>query len=68
MSLWLNRIARYAARRIVFDPRARDVARKAARDVADEARLVVRDDDPARAAGRAVRRALNKLQNDRERS
>jgi hypothetical protein len=62
MSLYLSRFARYAARRLVSDPRARETAVNAARSVAEEARLVVRDEDPARAAGRAVRRAYNKWQ------
>jgi len=62
MSLFLSRLARYAAQRIAYDPRARDTALTVARSVVNEARVVARDEDPARAAGRAVRRALNRWQ------
>jgi len=40
------------------------MATKAARGVLEEAKQIVKEDDRAYAAGRAVRRALNKLQND----
>lgn len=63
MAVWLNRIARYAARKIASDPQARDKAVRTARTVADEAKTIARDKDRARAAGRSVRRAMNKLQN-----
>jgi hypothetical protein len=62
MSLFLNRLARYAARRIAYDPRARDTALSVARTAVTEAKGIVSDEDPARAAGRAVRRAFNKWQ------
>jgi hypothetical protein len=62
MSVFLNRLAVYAARRLVADPRARDVALKVARTAVTEAKGVVGDADPARAAGRAVRRALKTWQ------
>lgn len=65
MSFLLRRIGRYAARRLASDPRAREKAAKAARAVVGEARQIARGEDKARAAGRAVRRAMNKLQGDR---
>lgn len=66
MSLFLSRFARYAARRLASDPQARDAAMNTARSVASEAKQVVRDEDPARAAGRAVRRAYMKWQSPPE--
>lgn len=63
MAVWLNRIARYAVRKVASDPRAREKAVSTARAVADEAKTIARDKDRARAAGRSVRRAINKLQN-----
>jgi hypothetical protein len=38
------------------------MAAKAARTAVDEARQIARKEDKARAAGQAVRRAINKLQ------
>ncbi len=63
MSFLLRHIARYAAQ--ASDPRARETAAKVARVVVDEARQIARGEDRARAAGRALRRAMNKLQGDR---
>ncbi len=65
MSFLLRQIARYAAQKIASDPRAKEKAVKAARVVADEARQIARGQDRARAAGRALRRAINKLKGDR---
>ncbi len=65
MSFLLHHIARYAAQKLASDPRARDKAAKIARVVVDEARQIARREDKARAAGRALRRAMNKLQGDR---
>lgn len=67
MSLYLSRLARYAAQRIALDPRARGTALTVARSVVNEAKVVARDEDPARAAGRAVRRALNGWQSQEPR-
>ena len=64
MSFLLRRMARYAAQRIASDPRVRETAARAARVVVDEARHIARREDKARAAGRALRRAMNKLQGD----
>ncbi len=65
MSIFLRQIARYAAQKLASDPRVRQQAATAARVVVDEARQIAAKEDKARAAGRAVRRALNKLQGDR---
>ncbi len=65
MSFLLRHIARYAAQKLTSNPRAREAAAKAAHVVVGEARQIARGEDRARAAGRAVRRAMNKLQGDR---
>ncbi len=65
MSFLLRHIARYAARKLASDPRAREKAAKAAQIVVGEARQIAREKDRARAAGRALRRAMNKLWGDR---
>ncbi len=65
MSFLLRHIARYAAQKLASNPRAREMAAKAARVVVGEARQIARGEDRARAAGRALRRAMNKLQGDR---
>ncbi len=62
MSFILRNIARYAAQKLASDPQVRESVAKAARVVVDEAEQIARRDDKARAAGRAVRRAMNKLQ------
>ncbi len=65
MSFLLRNIARYAVQKLASNPRVRQTAAKAARVVVDEARQIARKEDKAQAAGRALRRALNKLQGDR---
>ncbi len=65
MAFLLRNIVRYAAQKIAANPQAREAAAKAARVVVDEARQIAGREDKARAAGRAVRRAINKLQGDR---
>ncbi len=64
MSFLLRHIARYAAQKIASNPRAREAAAKATRAVVDEARQIARKEDKAWAAGRALRRAMNKLKGD----
>ncbi len=61
----LRHIARYAAQKLASDPRAREKAAKVAHVVGGEARQIARAENRARAAGRALRRAMNKLQGDR---
>ncbi len=65
MSFLLRNIARYAVQILASDPRAKEKAAKAARVVVGEAKQIARGEDRARAAGRALRRAMNKLQGDR---
>ena len=65
MSFHLHHIAHYAAQKLASDPRAREKAAEVARVVGEEARQIAGREDKARAAGRALRRALNKLQGDR---
>ncbi len=65
MSFLLRHIARYAVQKLAADPRVREKAAKAARVVVGDARQIARGEDRARAAGRALRRAMNKLQGDR---
>ena len=62
MAFLLRHIARYAAQKIASDPVAREKAARAARGLVREAKQIAAEEDRAKAAGRAVRRALNKLQ------
>ena len=64
MSFLLRHIARYVAQKRASDPQAREKAARVARVVVGEARQIARGKDKARAAGRALRRAMNKLQGD----
>ena len=65
MSFFLRHIARYAAQKLASDPRAKEKLVKAARAVAGEAKQIAREQDRARAAGRALRRVINRLQGGR---
>ena len=58
MSFLFGKIARYIAHKAATDPETRDKAIRAARIVVEEARQIAKEDDRARAAGRALRRAL----------
>ena len=62
MSFLLRNLARYAAQKLASNPQVRETAAKAARVVVDEAKDIAGKKDKALAAGRAVRRAMNKLQ------
>ncbi len=64
MSLLFRQIAQYAARRIAANPHLRAKAADTARAALDEAQKIAREEDRPRAAGRALRRALNKLLGD----
>jgi hypothetical protein len=64
MSFLLRHIARYAAQKIASNPQVRETAAEAARLAVDEAKQIARRKDKAYAAGRALRRAMNKLQGD----
>jgi hypothetical protein len=65
MSPLLNRLALHLVQRLAARPEVQEKAAQAARAMVDEARLIAGDEDRARAAGRAFRRALNKLQGHR---
>ncbi len=65
MTFVVRYIARYAVQKLASDPRAKEKAAKVARVVGGEARQIARGEDKAGAAGRALRRAMNKLQGDR---
>jgi hypothetical protein len=65
MSILFRHIARYASQKLAADPRVRETAAKTARVVVDEVRQIAREEDRARAAGRALRRVMNKMQGDR---
>ncbi|MDP7549023.1 MAG: hypothetical protein QGF20_17185 [Alphaproteobacteria bacterium] len=62
MAFLLRHIVRYAAQKIAADPVAREQAARAGRGLVKEAKQIATDEDPAKAAGRAVRKAMNKLQ------
>jgi hypothetical protein len=62
MSIVFNRLLRMAARKIVMDPRVRSAASRATREAAEEVKVIAREKDKARAAGRSLRRALGRLQ------
>ncbi len=65
MSPLLRHIGRYVAQKLASDPLAREKASKVASVVVGEASQIARGEDRAREAGRAVRRAMNKLQGKR---
>ena len=64
MSFLLRHIARYVAQKLASNPQAREKAARVARVVVGEARQIARREDKALAAGRALPRAMNKLQGD----
>jgi hypothetical protein len=66
MSVWFNHIVRFAAQKLAANPEVQEKAAEAARTVVHEARRIAGDEDRARAAGRAFRRALNGLKGDRQ--
>ena len=65
MAFLMRQLANYAAQKLAANPWAREKAAEAARVVVSEAKQVAREKDRARAAGRAVRRAINRLGRDR---
>ena len=65
MSVLLRQIARYVAQKAASDPQTREKVVMAARDVVEEVKQIARKDDRAYAAGRAFRRAFDKLQSNR---
>ena len=65
MSVLLRKIARYVAQKAASNPEARENVVKAARGVVEEAKQIAKEDGRAYAAGRAFRRAFDKLQSNR---
>ncbi len=65
MSFLLRKVARYVAQKAASDPEAREKVLKGARVVVAEAKQIAKEDDRAYAAGRAFRRAFDKLQGSR---
>ena len=65
MSLLLRQIARYVVQKVASNPEAREKMVKAACGVVEEAKQIAKKDDHAYAAGRAFRRAFDKLQSNR---
>ena len=65
MSLILRQLLRYAAQKLAADPRVREKAAQAARVAVDQAKQIAREENKAQAAGRALRRAINKVKGDR---
>jgi hypothetical protein len=65
MSLLLRNIAKYMVQKLASDPRTKERAAKAARVVVGEAKQIARGEDKARAAGRALRRAMKRFEGNR---
>jgi len=65
MSFLFSKIARYVVQRAATDPRARETAAKVALGVVAETKHIAGEKDRAYAAGRALRRALNKSPQNR---
>ncbi len=65
MSVLLRQIARYVAQKAASNPEVREKAVTVARGVVHETKQIAKEDDRAYAAGRAFRRALDKLQSNR---
>ncbi len=64
MSFLVRQIARYAVKKLASNSRAREKAAEVARAIGSEAKHIVGEEDRARAAGRALRRAVKKIQGD----
>lgn len=64
MPFLLRHIASYVAQKLASNPLAREKAAEVARIVVSEAKQIARGKDKTRAAGRALRRAMNKLKSD----
>lgn len=65
MSPLVSKIARYVVQRAASDPRAREKVTKIALGVAAETKQIASEDDRAYAAGRALRRVMQKSQGNR---
>lgn len=65
MSILLRQVVRYVVQKAASDPQAREKAIKVAGGVVEQAKQIAKEKDRARAAGRAVRKAFDKMQNNR---
>lgn len=63
MSMLLRQFARHIIQKVASDPVVRERATKVAAGFVEEAKNIADKNDRAYAAGKAVRRALNKLNN-----
>lgn len=61
MTPFLAGLVRMGARKLAANPKVREASARAARAAVDEARRIARERDRPRAAGRAVRRAIDRL-------
>ena len=64
MSVLLRQIARYVAQKAASEPETREKVVKVARGVVEQVKQIAKEDDRAYAAGRAFRRAFNKLKSN----
>jgi predicted ATP-dependent protease len=65
MSMILRKLAHYVAQKAASDPEAREKVLRAAGGVVEQAKQIAKEDNRAYAAGKAVRRAFDKLQKNR---
>jgi hypothetical protein len=65
MSFLLRKIVRYVAQKAASDPASREKVLRIAASVAAETKQIAKENDRAYAAGRALRRAFEKSQNNR---
>ena len=66
MSLALKTLAQFAIKKLASNPQARQKAAEIARTVAQEAQHISKQDDRARAAGKAFSKALRTLKEGQE--
>ena len=57
----LRQLVYYVSQKVVANPEAREKAAEAARAVIQKTKQIAKENDRAYAAGRAVRKALDKL-------
>jgi hypothetical protein len=63
MSLLLRKLVRHVVQKAASNPDTRDKVVRAAGGVVDEVKQIAKEEDRAYAAGKAFRRAFDKLQN-----
>jgi predicted ATP-dependent protease len=65
MSALFRQLVRYAAQKVASDPEMKEKVINAAQEAVREARQVAGEDERAYAAGKACRRAFDRLLNNR---